>query len=60
MDMSIKEVTKSMISDRIEWRRRIHVSDLKLVVWFNPSINGKNLILKNFKSVGSVFHGYIG
>ena len=27
-DMSIKQVTKSMILDRIEWWKRIHVADL--------------------------------
>ena len=25
-DMSIKKVTESMISERIEWRKRIHVA----------------------------------
>jgi hypothetical protein len=27
-DMSIKEVTKSMILDKIEWRKIIYVADL--------------------------------
>ena len=27
-DISIKKVTKSMISDRIEWSKRIHAADL--------------------------------
>ena len=27
-DMSIKKVTKSMISDRIEWSKRIYAADL--------------------------------
>ena len=27
-DMSINEVTKSMTSDRIEWRKRIHMINL--------------------------------
>ena len=28
-DMSIREVIESMISDRIEWRKRIHIADPK-------------------------------
>ena len=27
-DMSINEVIETMISDRIEWRKRMHVTDL--------------------------------
>ena len=31
-DMSIKEVIKSMTSDRIEWQKRMHVANYKNLV----------------------------
>ena len=30
-DMSIREVIESMTSDRIEWRKRIHVTDPMII-----------------------------